>query len=295
MPRFAFLSPLRAALVGLALMGLPAAVFAQAGPVGAPQGALRAQVHRIPFDAAASVLLTTRICRPPGEARAPLLVLNHGSPGDPSARPRTAIPSCGAVARWFTQRGYVVAMPLRRGYGETGGTWAETYGSCNAADFAAGGLRSAEDIEAVVRYMRALPYVAPARLVVAGQSAGGWASLAYASRYPDGLVAALNFAGGRGGRNRDLPNNNCSPERLVAGAGAFGRTARVPTLWVYAENDTFFGPDLVRRMHAAFTAAGGRAQLAPQPAFGSDGHRLFGTEGMPIWTPIAGAFLDQVW
>ena len=89
MPRLDFVPLLRAALVAIALAALPAVVFAQAGPVGAPQGALRSQVHNIPFDAGASTLLVTRVCRPPGNAPAPLLVLNHGSPGDPSARPRT--------------------------------------------------------------------------------------------------------------------------------------------------------------------------------------------------------------
>ncbi len=287
-----FLPLLHAAALALAL--LPAAAAAQPGPVGAPEGRWRAQVHRVPFDTG-GILLVTRVCRPPGEAAAPLVVINHGSPGDPAVRPRTATPTCGAIAQWFTQRGYVVALPLRRGYGETGGAWAEGYGRCDAADFVAGGLASAADIAAVVRYMRALPYVAPDRLLMVGQSAGGWAALAYASRHPEGLAAVMNFAGGRGGRRDNRPNNNCSPDRLVAAAGALGRTARVPSLWVYSDNDTFFGPELVRRMHAAFTGAGGRAQLVQLPPFRDDGHRLFGTvEGMRIWTPIAGSFLDQV-
>jgi dienelactone hydrolase len=294
MPRFVLLPRLRAAVIGLAFLAVPALAAAQSGPVGAPEGRWRAQVHRVPFDAAASTLLATRVCRPRGEARAPLLIINHGSPPDAAARPRMTLPNCGGTAQWFVERGFVVAMPLRRGYGETGGTWAENYGSCNGADYAAGGLASADDIAAVVRYMRTLPFVAPDRLVVVGQSAGGWASLAYASRYPDGLVAVLNFAGGRGGHRGNVPNSNCSPDRLVAGAGTYGRTARVPMLWVYAENDTFFGPELVRRMHAAFTGAGGRAQLVQPGPFSDDGHRLFTPAGMPIWTPIAGAFLDSV-
>ncbi|HMB75630.1 MAG TPA: hypothetical protein VKN76_04485, partial [Kiloniellaceae bacterium] len=60
-------------------------------------------------------------------------------------------------------------------------------------------------------------------------------------------------------RNRGRLDNNCSPERLVAAAAGFGRTARVPTLWLYAENDSYFPPDLSRRMATAYTAAGGKA------------------------------------
>src|ERR1039458_3569281 len=33
------------------------------------------------------------------------------------------------AAQWFLTRAYVVAFPLRRGYGATGGKWAESYGS----------------------------------------------------------------------------------------------------------------------------------------------------------------------
>jgi dienelactone hydrolase len=292
MTRFLLLSRLLAVAV-LALV-LPEAAAAQSGPVGSPEGRWRGQLHRVPFDPAGGALIVTRVCRPPGEGRAPLVVINHGSPANAAERAHWATPTCGRVAQWFTQRGFVVAMPVRRGYGETGGTWAEDYGGCNGADYVAGGLASAADIDAVVRYMRALPYVAPDRLVVVGQSAGGWASLAYASRYPNGLLAVLNFAGGRGGHRNNVPNSNCAPDRLVAAAGTFGRTARVPTLWIYSENDSFFAPELVRRMHAAFTAAGGAAQLVQPGPFSDDGHRLFTTAGMSIWTPIAGSFLDGV-
>jgi len=45
-------------------------------------------------------------------------------------------------------------------------------------------------------------------------------------------------------------------------------------LWIDAENDRFFRPDLTHQMHAAFTAAGGRAQLIDAPAFGDDGRRF---------------------
>jgi dienelactone hydrolase len=278
----------------LALVCLSAAAGAQSGPVGAPEGRWRAQLHYVPFGAAGVPLLSTRVCRPPGEARAPLVVINHGQPPDPAQYTHVLTPACDAVAEWFIQRGYVVARPLRRGYGATGGTFAEAIAPCNAADFVGGGLASAADIDAVVRYMRTQPYVARDHLVVVGQSAGGWAALAYASRYPDGLSAVLNFAGGRGGHRDNVANLNCSPDRLVAAAGTFGRTTRVPTLWVYSRNDSYFAPELAERMNAAFTAAGGRAVFVQPPPFARDGHTLFTPAGIAIWGPIAGSFLDGV-
>jgi hypothetical protein len=43
-------------------------------------------------------------------------------------------------------------------------------------------------------------------------------------------------------------------------------------------------------MHAAFTAAGGRAQFIDAAAFGEDGHSLF-PRGIAIWTPMVDEFL----
>ena len=41
----------------------------------------------------------------------------------------------------------------------------------------------------------------------------------------------------------------------------FGPYLAGAMLWFYIENDTFFGPALLKRMHEAFTAAGGRADI----------------------------------
>ncbi len=43
-------------------------------------------------------------------------------------------------------------------------------------------------------------------------------------------------------------------------------------------------------MHAAFTAAGGRAQFIAAGAFGEDGHSLF-SSGIAVWTPMVDDFL----
>jgi hypothetical protein len=56
--------------------------------------------------------------------------------------------------------------------------------------------------------------------------------------------AIIGIAAGRGGRLNGKPNNNCAPDQLVDAVAEFGRTARVPMLWIYNQNDTYFGPDL---------------------------------------------------
>src|SRR5690606_33811007 len=140
-------------------------------------------------------------------------------------------------------------------------------------------------------YMRAQPFVRREGALVIGNSAGAWGALALAARNPTGVSAVINFAGGRGGHNRNRPGNHCAPDRLVAAAAELGGAARLPTLWLYADTDTYFPPDLSRRMADAFTAAGGPTtyQLLPLP--GQEGHNLI--DHPAIWTAEFDAFLRR--
>ena len=146
----------------------------------------------------------------------------------------------------------------------------------------------------VIDFMEKEATVAPRKAIVVGQSGGGWGAIALSSLNPSSVQAVITFAAGRGGRFNGEPNNNCAPDKLVEATGEFGRTSRVPMLWMYIENDTFFGPELSKRMHAAFTAAGGNAEYHLFPPHGSDGHFFVGTaDAVPIWSPLVGAFLDK--
>ncbi|MCW5744894.1 MAG: alpha/beta fold hydrolase [Alphaproteobacteria bacterium] len=262
------------------------------GPQGREQGEYREQRWLVPTDDGSARLMRTVVYRPTGDAPRPLVVINHGAPtSGPATAPQ---PRFSSASAWFVARGYVVVVPQRRGYGETGGRQNEAYGACDNADFTTAGREGARDIAAVVSYMRRQPFVRPNGTIIVGQSAGGWATIAYASRNPAGVPAMVNFAGGRGGWRHNIPNYNCSPERLVQSAGEFGRTARVPTLWIYTVNDTFFAPDLSRRMARAYGETGGVVQFELLPAFGKDGHGLFSAaDGVPIWSRYVQAFLER--
>ncbi|OFX02899.1 MAG: hypothetical protein A3D94_09495 [Alphaproteobacteria bacterium RIFCSPHIGHO2_12_FULL_66_14] len=264
-------------------------VFAIIWPAAAQD---REQVVRVPGPGGSN--LVTRVIRPPGEARHPLVVINHGSPADGSQRARMEPPRYTALSSWLLARGYVVALPLRRGYGESGGALAEAYGRCDTPDYYGAGLRSAADIQATIDFMRSQPYVAADRTVVVGQSAGGWATIALSSRNPPGVAGLVNFAGGRGGHQK-LPQGgigNCTPGALVEAAAKYGTTARLPMLWIYAENDSFFEPALARRMAEAYDRAGGNATYKALGPFGRDGHGLAGANsGVSLWGPLVESFL----
>ncbi|RVT97962.1 hypothetical protein EOD42_06695 [Rhodovarius crocodyli] len=232
--------------------------------------------------------IQARLCLPQGGARRPLVLINHGSPANAARRPAMTATSCGAEAvRFFLARGHAVGIPLRRGYGASGGNWAETYGRCDNADYVRAGLEGARDIRAAMTALTARPDVPAGLVLVVGQSAGGWASMALASQNPPGIAGYVNMAGGRGGHLNNIANLNCAADRLVQAAGRFGATSRAPMLWVYTANDSFFAPELARRMHQAFTAAGGQARFVAAAPFGTDGHNLFfGSGGSAIWGPL---------
>lgn len=271
----------------LCLLALPA-LAQSAGPQGPEGSKMREQEWRIPGPG--GVLMDATVFRPPGNARAPLMVMNHGSPASSSERPGMKRPTYTAVSSFFVSRGYVVVLPLRRGYGATGGPWAEGYGRCNNPDYVDAGLQTAADIRATIDYMRGQSFVAPDRTIVVGQSAGGWGTLALSSLNPSGVPAMIDFAGGRGGHQPGA--GNCEPSALVKAAGRYGATARVPLLWINSANDTFFEPTLVNRMVEAYTKAGGQAVHRPVAAFGKEGHNLASSDsGAPVWQPLVTEFL----
>ncbi len=253
------------------------------GPYG-PQGPrLREQLWIVP-GADPNVPLRATVFRPAEDSpagwavgrlggqptRRPLVVINHGS--DDATREAVSMPVFYWLSKWFVDRGYVVLLPQRRGHGATGGDLAEGRDTCADPRHRTSGDAAADDIEAALRYMAGQSFVDASRVIVAGVSTGGWASLALASRNPPGVQLVINFSGGRGGHAYGLPNAICGPDRLIAAAGDYGRTARVPTIWIYSANDTYFGPDIASAMVHAWQQSGGTASLHLLPPYGADGH-----------------------
>ncbi len=261
---------------------------------------LRERVVHVPMQVETAagpeqLLLTATTYQPPGEGPFPLVVLSHGSPGDGAARATMGRYRHLTQIGEFVQRGFAVIAPMRRGYGATGGRWAERYGACAAPDYYRAGLEAQKDLLATIAFASKLPFVDPDRIVLVGQSAGGIASIAAASANPRGVVGVVNFSGGRGGRPHTNPGEPCVPENMSAAIGKFAATIRVPVLWHYAENDQYFAPHHVRAWFKAFEDAGARGKLVMQPPFGWDGHGLFAARGgLAIWTAEFDRFMEGV-
>ncbi|MBW7965845.1 invasion associated locus B family protein [Bradyrhizobium sp. BR 10261] len=269
---------------------------AAADDVAAPPR-IQEEIWALPF----ALPVLAFVVKPVGDGPFPLVIMNHGIAL--GLQERTMFPTIEyrAAAQWFAKRGYFVISPLRYGasslddkdQGLYGSVFAHI-GSCDNPNFRGPGLAIATLNEWVIDYMSKKKNIQPGKVVVVGQSGGGWGSIALASLNPPSVQAIVTFAAGRGGRVDGKPNNNCGPDKLVAATGEFGRTARVPMLWIYTKNDTYFGPELTKRMHDAFLAAGGSADYRMLPAFGSDGHFMIDSpDAVPIWSPLVSDFLDK--
>lgn len=167
-------------------------------------------------------------------------------------------------------------------------------GNCDNPNFHDAGMAVALLDKWIIDYMTEQKFAKPDSAIVIGQSAGGWAAIALSSQNLPSVKAIITFAAGRGGRVGGKPNSNCAPDKLVAATAEFGRSGRTPMLWFYIENDTFFGPELSKKMHEAYTAAGGSAEYHLMPPFGSDGHFFINSaEAIPQWSPLVARFLDK--
>jgi dienelactone hydrolase len=284
-------------LIALASLVPHAGIGESAQNTSAPE--LREQIWAIP----SAVPMLAYMIRPTGEGPFPLLVINHGVSLDAKERSFFPVIEFRDAAIWFARQGYVVVAPVRPGYGATAieiperglfGLFFSGVGDCSDANFRDAGLAIASLDRWVIEYMSVQPFIKRDDVVVVGQSGGGWGAIALASQNPASVHAIIGFAAGRGGHFNGKPNNNCAPDNLVEAAAQFGRTARIPMLWIYTHNDSYFGPELTMRLRTAFQAAGGNVEYHLLPDFGGDGHFMIDSaDAVQLWAPLVSEFLKN--
>lgn len=244
---------------------------------------LNESVLMIPKKGLFTVELETTLYKPDGDGPFPLAIINHGKAhGDTrfQGRYRPAI-----AARYFLQRGYAVVVPNRQGFSRSGGSY--IYPGCNIQS---NGLVQAEDVQAALDYAVAQPWADRNNAVVVGQSHGGWTTLAFGTLNYPGVRGLINFAGG-------LRQESCVNWEggLAKAAASYAEATRVPSLWFYGENDSYFNSNTSRAMFERYTTAGGKARLVEFGRFGNDSHAMFASRaGAPIWQPEVSKFLASV-
>lgn len=243
------------------------------------------------------IVVTVFSPAPVGDAAAPvaprpLAILLHGRAPQASQRASFGRATYRTTAHWLVTQGFIVGVPTRIGYGVTGGDDVEETGGCETKNYPPGYQAAADQALVALRALQLRPDADREHAVVIGQSYGGATAIALAAMNPPGVVAAINFAGGGGGNPETRPGRPCAPQRLERMFARYGETARMPTLWIYTENDLYMGPDYPREWHQAFARAGGTGAFVQLPPFGKDGHTLF-SQGPEIWRPLVLRFLQQ--
>src|SRR5262249_29291271 len=159
--------------------------------------------------------------------------LNHGRAPTSAGFAKVKVKDFDVVARWLARFGFIVAVPIRVGYGRTGGEDVENSGaSCKNRNFPPLHRAAAVETLAVLEAPRKRPDAARDRAVVMGQSFGGTVAITIASQMPPGIQGAVNFSGGGGGNPDTHPQQPCSEPALRRMFADYGRTARMPTLWL---------------------------------------------------------------
>jgi dienelactone hydrolase len=230
------------------------------------------------------------VYRPTGDGPFPLVVFHHGRASE-AKRATQGRYRPESLARYFVAKGFAVLVPNRIGYWKTYGTFDPEYSGCGPID--AMSMAASDQVLATVEVAKTLPYVDANRWLVAGASVGGVTTVATVGRAPEGLVAGINFAGGTGGDPVYRPGSPCNPYATTRYWGEIAKNAKAPMLWLYWENDKYWGADYPKTWHKAWVDGGGRAQFTGFSAVGEDGHAGLNID-MDHWLPVVDDFLVRL-
>ena len=230
------------------------------------------------------------------------MIFSHGRGPEISDRLNLKYPVLVGHGNFWLRNGFAVVAPVRPGYGESEGMDHEDAGSnwrrgrCTGEpDFLYLANVAGEAVLATLDWVRAQPWPNKEKILLVGVSVGGLTSAGVAAKGPPGVIGYINFSGGAGGSPRESPGKSCKPENLTKVFAEFGKTTRVPSLWLYAENDLYWGPDAPNEWHNAFSAGGSKTKFVMTQAVPGtdDGHRLLAV-GSSLWSPHVNAFVKEL-
>lgn len=163
------------------------------------------------------------------------IVFSHGSTGGKPAGMKVSysyiVP---AIAKPFVDDGYTVVMWMRKGRGNSEGTFTEEIASCDVGSFYTETQEASDQLAQVISQVKVK--FAVRKVILMGHSRGGFLSSIYAAAHPEDVSHVINLAGGwktaceqRAGFNR---------EKLRWAASAFNNQ-----YWIYPSDDSYFAND----------------------------------------------------
>ncbi|MBC7607961.1 MAG: prolyl oligopeptidase family serine peptidase [Polaromonas sp.] len=234
--------------------------------------ALGERIEMVKNDKFLPVSLQVTVFQPTGSGPFPVAFINHGKDlGNNHLQARNRVIS---ATREFLKRGYVVVAPMRQGFAGSGG--AAVGEGCNIEG---NGEAQAEDISAVVRWLGTQGWADTSRMMMAGQSHGGLATIAYSQNPASGFNLFINFAGGL------KHTAGCQWELALRDAfQSYGKKSKTASIWFYGENDSYFPPNVIAPAFKAFVESGGNGEMVAYGPFSVDSHGMFSSvDGLDIW------------
>lgn len=247
------------------------------------------------------VSMRAEVYKPAGAGPFPVLIFSHGRSAQRAERAALEHPILKGHVKYWLGKGFAIVAPIRVGYGPTGGPDRENSGAhftrtglCDGRpDFRHVANAASQDLLATVRWVREQTWADKERIVLEGRSAGGFATVATAAAHPPGVIGYINFSGGTGGAPEIAPGHSCDPQQMKEVMAEFGKTTTIPGIWLYAQNDLYWGPDMPREWFDAFASSGAPAQFVDAGVLpGHDGHMLL-TYGHKMWSVPVDRFLKQ--
>jgi dienelactone hydrolase len=224
--------------------------------------------------------------KPAGDGPFPAVVYNHGSRiGDE----RRSVPWV-KIAGVYTDSGFVVLVPERRGYGKSDGQTFSDEASRDLGKLFISRLNEeADDVVAAAAYLRTVPFVDASRIGVSGHSFGGIVAV-FATARTDAFKAAVNLAGG----SLTWASSPALRQAMIEAA----ERESAPMLLLVARNDRT--TDSITTLDEVMKAKGLPHEMKIYPRYEPprhfnlpDGHQLFMAPGAAIWGGDVTAFLHR--
>lgn len=239
-----------------------------------------------------SLQLEMTLLLPDGPGPFPIAIFNHGDieMSTDYIRYKARFRDM-TVAREFLRTGIAVAFPSRPGVGMSEGVYPSPGRQLTDADPTYRARVHARPIMPAIEYLRKEKEINSEKMIVVGQSAGAYATMYIASQNPPGVIGAINFAGGRSDQLDGEPAHFRNPI-TIEGNAEFGKTARIPVLMIYAENDSRGTVNTIRLAYEAFIHSGGTATLLLTPPLNVDGHYLY--HYPDLWREVFLRYLREI-
>lgn len=195
-------------------------------------------------------------------------------------------------AAYFTQAGYIVAIPHLDGMYKAGIHQPEYDVDAAGGNLADAAAPFAIQVLATVAILTGPNGPAAVDHVVLGQQFGSLIAARYAALNPPGCKGLIMVSAGFGPHGIALREDMRYSEEAFSG---LGRRVKIPSLWLYAKGNQRISEATENELFTDFRSGGAQATLTMLPEIGMNGDSLFSNPAAPpTWQSPVSKFLASV-